>query len=229
MVMYRKLVIGRNMSTEKVAHSITLNLKQTNLLGQIYPKSYLGNLLVGIDLATRTGWSSFYFPKTTPHVVVLNCGVIEAPRKKDAISKVLIASGKLRVLVKYLIDTYNPKQTIVTFENCHLGKWKSTSGKSYWKWGVTTFRFLSRLSGGVIVALDNLQVDHVTCLYATEARSLIGIKGNLPKTKIVRAVNKLLNTKLLVSSEHDIADAIVLALSGGKKYVSSKGNSKRNQ
>jgi len=162
--------------------------------------------LIGLDLASKSGYA--VIKSSNKKVSLVSYGSINIDRHSNELLR-------LHNTASLLVRTINPfitsKNTLITIENCYLGKWNPR-----------TYGFLSRLSGYIIPSIINayrgiLTINNFKLLYPSTSKKLVGLKGNANKQDSVNYVNNIINNKRLEFKliHNNICDAIILALAGG--------------
>jgi len=162
--------------------------------------------LIGLDLASKSGYA--IIKSSNKKVSLVSYGSININRHSNELLR-------LHNTATLLVRTINPfitsKNTLITIENCYLGKWNPR-----------TYGFLSRLSGYIIPSIINayreiLTINNFKLLYPSTSKKLVGLKGNANKQDSVNYVNNIINNKRFEFKliHNNICDAIILALAGG--------------
>ena len=173
-------------------NGIVLNIKE---LEKLFGCKILKNIVsLGLDTATKTGYA---IATTYDKEVKISTGFINVDVKG-------ITDKYERNRMRYEAVYSNLKGLIkqehrVIIENVYYGR------------NPNTLIVLSRI-GAIAWTLSKLKgCKVIKWRTANQARSLIGVKGNVKKPIVVEMVNNILGTNI---KNDDIIDAIVLALNG---------------
>jgi Holliday junction resolvasome RuvABC endonuclease subunit len=166
-------------------------------------KIYLPNvdkgIYIGLDLASKSGWAVVKSDKKG--VCLIDYGMISLPQGMDEVNKL----GYIEKLFIPIFDKYlkNAKlNTLAIIEDCFL------------KQNPKTLIKLARLEGFILNTVSKYSNAYI--VYPSHARKLINFRQKGKKELVVAYVNKLLRKNLFTLEHHDITDAIVLALAGGR-------------
>jgi Holliday junction resolvasome RuvABC endonuclease subunit len=145
--------------------------------------------VLGLDTASKTGWCLL---KTTNKKIKIDYGFIKVDTKN--------------------ID-FKYKEIIKLFNEIIKSEYKVVIEDTFFRFNPAMFRLISRI-GGIAYTLAYLKGCDVNYIFATTARSKIGLKGNAKKEQIQEEFKKKLNFTL---EDEDIIDAMILALVGLKE------------
>lgn len=174
------------------AHFITLDIKD---LEEVFGCNILRNVTsLGLDTATHTGYA---IAKTDNKEVHISIGFINVNVKniKDKYQRNQI---RYEAVYNNLRNLINSEQRVI-IENVYFGK------------NPNTLIVLSRLGAIAWVLAKEKRCKVIKWRTANQARSLLGIKGNVKKPVVMEMINGLLGTNI---KNDDEVDAIVLALNG---------------
>ena len=162
--------------------------KVTKLLGKPLKQ---GIRVLGLDTASRTGWALLKVTKT--HVTIETGYVMSRHTGEEKYDDLLELF--LNLLLTNDIDC-------VIIEDTYLGFGMRRNPNA--------FKVISRI-GMIAYAISYYCSMSNKFIMATQARAAVGLKGNAKKEEIIKYLNMYLGLKL---DDHDIADAVVLALNG---------------
>lgn len=166
-----------------------------------FSKKVTGNILIGLDLASKSGYA--IVENTQKGLDLVNYGSILIDKNTD---EVIRLQNSASALLK-CISPYINNKVLITIENCYLGKWNPR-----------TYGFLSRLSGYILSSImltHKLKTSNFVLLYPSEAKKLVGLKGTSDKQETVNFINNMVKGIKFELIHNNICDAILLALAGG--------------
>lgn len=155
-------------------------------------KSLENNIIsIGVDTASRAGICTAWVDND-----ILN---LETEFVHIDSTDLYFKYNQLIKSFRSLLNIKDPKKYRLVIEDTFFGK------------NVNVLKMISRLGMIVYICGFDAGIEDITFIYPTSSRKVLGIKGTLKKADVHKELSKKLNHEF---DDEDIADAVVLALTG---------------